>query len=57
METKEEQPKQETKQNTKQNTEETKKIDTRNLCTECGEDMGFSNPRQLCGKYVCRNLV
>jgi hypothetical protein len=22
-------------------------------CTICGEDMGSSNPRQLCGKYKC----
>lgn len=22
-------------------------------CTECGEDMGYNNPRQLCGKTYC----
>ena len=26
-----------------------------NRCTECGVDMGDCNPRQLCGKTVCRN--
>lgn len=26
-----------------------------NRCTECGEDMGKGNPRQLCGKFYCRN--
>jgi hypothetical protein len=25
-------------------------------CTECGEDMGPENPRQLCGKWHCRNV-
>lgn len=24
-----------------------------NCCLECGEDMGRSNPRQLCGKTYC----
>ena len=27
----------------------------KNLCIECGEDMGINNPRQLCGKTYCRN--
>ena len=27
----------------------------KNLCMLCGEDMGPQNPRQLCGKYYCRN--
>jgi len=27
----------------------------RNLCIECGVDMGDCNPRQLCGKLYCRN--
>jgi hypothetical protein len=27
----------------------------KNLCLECGEDMGDMNPRQLCGKYYCFN--
>lgn len=27
----------------------------KNLCLECGEDMGLNNPRQLCGKYMCYN--
>ena len=26
-----------------------------NRCTDCGVDMGRSNPRQLCGKTVCYN--
>lgn len=26
-----------------------------NTCLECGDDMGPSNPRQLCGKIYCRN--
>ena len=25
-------------------------------CLECGEDMGKTNPRQLCGKIYCRNI-
>ena len=25
-------------------------------CLECGIDMGPQNPRQLCGKWRCRNL-
>ncbi len=24
-------------------------------CLECGDDMGPTNPRQLCGKSYCRN--
>ncbi len=24
-------------------------------CLECGDDMGPTNPRQLCGKYYCRS--
>lgn len=24
-------------------------------CLVCGEDMGRTNPRQLCGKYYCYN--
>ena len=39
------------------NVEDIDYLEVRNLCTECGVDMGISNPRQLCGKYVCRNLV
>ena len=27
----------------------------RNLCIECGVDMGPQNPRQLCGKIYCLN--
>lgn len=27
----------------------------KNLCIDCGEDMGIDNPRQLCGKTYCRN--
>lgn len=26
-------------------------------CLECGEDMGPNNPRQLCGKYFCKNIL
>ena len=25
----------------------------KNLCIECGTDMGTINPRQFCGKYMC----
>ena len=27
----------------------------KNLCIECGVDMGESNPRQFCGKTYCKN--
>lgn len=30
-------------------------IGVKNLCLECGEDMGIHNPRQLCGKTFCYN--
>jgi hypothetical protein len=26
----------------------------KNLCQICKIDMGYQNPRQLCGKYCCR---
>jgi hypothetical protein len=26
-----------------------------NRCLECGVDLGEQNPRQLCGKTVCRS--
>lgn len=26
-------------------------------CLECGKDMGSNNPRQLCGKYYCKNII
>ena len=26
-----------------------------NYCLDCGESMGSINPRQLCGKVICRN--
>lgn len=26
-------------------------------CIECGEDMGIHNPRQLCGKTFCYNII
>jgi len=29
---------------------------SKNLCTECGVDMGPHNPRQLCGKTHCKKL-
>lgn len=32
-------------------------IGEKNLCLECGEDMGLNNPRQLCGKTKCYNKV
>jgi nitrate reductase cytochrome c-type subunit len=25
-------------------------------CLTCGDDMGPQNPRQLCGKWYCRNV-
>ena len=28
----------------------------KNLCLDCGVDMGPTNPRQLCGKTRCNNL-
>lgn len=31
-------------------------FDFRNLCIECGVDMGYGNSRQLCGKTVCLEL-
>ena len=31
-------------------------IEMKNLCMTCGDDMGDSNPRQLCGKTKCRNV-
>lgn len=27
----------------------------KNLCIECGVDMGYCNPRQYCGKTYCMN--
>jgi hypothetical protein len=27
----------------------------KNLCIECGVDMGYMNPRQYCGKTFCYN--
>ena len=27
--------------------------DIKNLCVECGIDMGYCNPRQYCGKTYC----
>jgi hypothetical protein len=27
----------------------------KNLCIECGVDMGYCNPRQYCGKTYCLN--
>ena len=32
------------------------KQEYKNLCLECGIDMGPQNPRQLCGKYICLNI-
>jgi hypothetical protein len=31
--------------------------DSANRCIECGIDMGPNNPRQLCGKTYCREMV
>tara|TARA_B100000900_G_scaffold347778_1_gene313117 strand:- start:1283 stop:1480 length:198 start_codon:yes stop_codon:yes gene_type:complete len=36
-----------------QDTEEKSDDVIKNLCTECGIDMGDNNPRQLCGKTYC----
>ena len=33
--------------------EEYEKGTQKNLCVECKQDMGFCNPRQLCGKTYC----
>lgn len=30
--------------------------DMKNLCVECGVDMGYMNPRQYCGKTFCHNV-
>ena len=35
--------------------EEEELWEEKNLCVECGEDMGPQNPRQLCGKWRCTN--
>jgi len=32
-------------------------VEGKNLCVECGEDMGPQNPRQLCGKWRCTNAA
>ena len=32
-------------------------MDISNLCVECGVDMGPNNPRQLCGKTYCCNML
>lgn len=29
----------------------------KNLCLECGVDMGECNPRQYCGKTYCKNNI
>lgn len=29
----------------------------KNLCIECGIDMGYMNPRQYCGKTFCYNSI
>ena len=29
----------------------------KNLCIECGVDMGYCNPRQYCGKTYCMNKL
>ena len=29
----------------------------KNKCIECGIDMGYTNPGQLCGKYKCTNKL
>lgn len=31
--------------------------ESENKCVECGEDMGPNNPRQLCGKTYCKNIM
>jgi hypothetical protein len=32
---------------------ESNKMGLKNRCIECGVDMGYQNPRQLCGKTIC----
>jgi len=29
----------------------------KNLCIECGTDLGYMNPRQLCGKTFCYEKI
>jgi len=36
---------------------QTQSTDSANRCIECGIDMGPNNPRQLCGKTYCREMV
>ena len=31
------------------------KLEEKNRCLMCGDDMGRDNPRQLCGKTYCYN--
>jgi hypothetical protein len=31
--------------------------DCKNLCIICNIDMGWNNPRQLCGKTMCNNIL
>ena len=28
----------------------------KNLCVQCGIDLGYMNPRQYCGKTYCYNI-
>ncbi len=45
----------EERQQQQDNSDLTEDEEIKNLCTECGVDMGPSNPRQLCGKTYCTN--
>lgn len=36
---------------------EYEKTKFKNLCIECGIDLGYMNPRQLCGKIFCYNNI
>lgn len=43
-----------TEYNKQENKEENKEdYYIKNLCIECGIDMGYCNPRQYCGKTRC----
>lgn len=45
----------EERQQQQDNSDLTEDEEIKNLCTECGVNMGPSNPRQLCGKTYCTN--
>ena len=41
--------------NSSNSSDEDSSEEKKNLCMECGIDMGPNNPRQLCGKTRCLN--